>query len=33
MPEMSGPSLGDALKKIWPGIRVMFMLREATSWC
>jgi two-component system cell cycle sensor histidine kinase/response regulator CckA len=25
MPEMSGPSLGDALKKIRPGIRVMFM--------
>ncbi len=25
MPEMSGPSLGDALRKIWPGIRVMLM--------
>jgi two-component system cell cycle sensor histidine kinase/response regulator CckA len=25
MPKMSGPSLGDALKKIRPGMRVMFM--------
>jgi two-component system cell cycle sensor histidine kinase/response regulator CckA len=25
MPEMSGPSLGDVLKKIRPGMRVMFM--------
>ena len=25
MPEMSGPSLGDALKKVRPEIRVMFM--------